>query len=386
MSVYKSDKKRKDGERWGYNIYHKDELTGKTKRITKETYKSRKEARNAERAMLKRIESGEYDPFHGERKEIVEELFGDWIDYYAKTGVTESTVRITEQGMRKHFVGRFGDSRINKLESHHLDGFFVDLASKLKNYRTYTYYVTQFFEYAKSKGIITDNPMDKRSNLKDTVDSAGNKVTEKVPVHYTENELDVVLDVMKNYLTAKQYTYFLLLAKTGLRKSEGLALHKDDIDLDNMHITINKTLTTDRNGKTIVADGTKSRARNDKSPVVLPLAPELKVPLQLYLKKAGRYNETQFFFPSHRSEDGHLSMSAPDKWLHTFYKNHEEELISKGVNHRIKVHGFRHSFVSIMQAKNYNPNVIMYLTRHANLSTTMDYSHFDVKTIEDLMG
>ena len=386
MSVYESNKKRKDGVRWGYNIYYKDENIGKSKRITKETFKTQKEALIAERRLLNRIESGEYDPFHGERKEKVGELFDDFIVYYAKTGVTESTVRITEQSMRKHFIGWFGDFYINKITSAHLDDFFVDLASKLKNYRSFNYYITQFFEYAKSKGIITVNPMDNRSKLKDTVDGAGNKKVEKEPVHYTEKELEVVLNVMKENLPSKQYTYFLLLAKTGLRKSEGLALYKEDIDLDNMRITVNKTITTDRSGKTITADGTKSRAINDKAPETLPLDPELKEPLLEYIEKTGRYNETKFFFPSPRGKNGHLSMTAPDKWLRTFYNKHMEELKELGVTHRIKVHGFRHTFVSILQASNYNPNVIMYLTRHANLSTTMDYSHFDVQTIEDLMN
>lgn len=385
MSVYESKKKRKDGVRWGYNIYYKDENTGKSKRITKETFKTQKEALIAERRLLNRIESGEYDPFHGERKEKVGELFDDFIDYYAKTGVSDSTIRITEQGMRKHFIGWFGDYYISKITSAQLDDFFVDLTTKLKNYSAFNYYVTQFFEFAKSKGIITVNPMDNRSKLKNTVDSDGNKKVEKDPVHYTVKELEIVLNVMKENLPSKQYTYFLLLAKTGLRKSEGLALLKEDIDLVNMRINVNKTLTTDRQGKTIVAEGTKSRARNDKAPETLPLDPELKEPLQEYIEKTGRYNETKFFFPSPRSKNGHLSMSAPDKWLRTFYNKHMEELKELGVTHRIKVHGFRHTFVSILQASNYNPNVIMYLTRHANLSTTMDYSHFDVKTIEDLM-
>lgn len=386
MHIYKSKKLRKDGVRWGYNISFTDKLTGKNKRITKETFRTKKEAETAARRMLQKIEDGEYDPFDTVSNYRVVDIFDDFVNHYSKTGVTESTVRIMEQGMRKHFVGWFGDAYIKKIKTNHLDDFFVDLTTKLKNYRVYNYYVSQFFEYAKSKGVINVNPMDNRSKLKDVVDVDGNKSIEKVPVSYTEKELDIVLDIMYTYLPSKQYTYFLLLAKTGLRKSEGLALHKDDIDLVNMRITVNKTLTTDRQGKTIVADGTKSRARNDYSSAVLPLDPMLKAPLQEYLDKTERYNETIYFFPSPRSKNGHLSMSAPDIWLRTFYKNHMEELKSKGVNHKIKVHGFRHSFVSIMQAKNFNPNVIMYLTRHANLETTYDYSHFDVQTIEDLMN
>ena len=386
MSVYKSKKMRKDGVRWGFNIYYVDELTGKQKRITKETYKTKREAENAERMMLNKLDNGDYNPFFGERKEKVGELFDDWIDYYARTGVTESTVRITELGMRKHFVGNFGNHYINKITSAHLGNFFADLALKLRNYRTYRYYVSQFFEYAISKGIITVNPMNNLPKLKETVDDKGNKEIIKTPVYYTEKELDVLLKIMRDNIPIKQYTYFTLLAYTGLRKSEALSLRKNDIDLDKMRITVNKTLTVGRKGETVVADGTKSRSRNKDAPEVLPLHPSLREPLLNYIRKTGRFNETEFFFPSHRNPDGHLSMSAPDKWLRTFYNKHESELRENGVKHRISVHGFRHTFVSIMQAKNYNPQVTQYLTRHKNLSTTELYTHFNADTIEDLIN
>lgn len=387
MHVYKSKKLRKDGVRWGYNIFHKNKSTGKEKRVTKETFRTRKEAQTAMEIMAAKIKSGAYDPIHGERKEIVSDLFPDFTEHYAKSGVTQATVHVMEQGMQKHFIGWFGDYKIDIIKSADLDDFLSDLSLKLVNHRSYIYYVTQFFEFAKRKRIILENPMYGRSDLMDTVDDKGNKGIEKIPVHYTAKELDIVLNLMKEHLSCKQYTYFLLLSKTGLRKSEGLALHKDDIDLVNMRITINKTLTRDRNGQIIVAKGTKSRAKNTTAPEILPLAPELKEPLQTYLDTVGRYNKTKYYFYSHHPKsDGHLSMSAPDKWLRNFYTKHMEELITLGVNHKIKVHGFRHTFVSIMQAKNVNPNVIMYLTRHANLTTTYAYTHFDVNTIEDLMN
>src|SRR5690625_1780117 len=126
MHIYKSKKLRKDGVRWGYNISFTDKLTGKNKRITKETFRTKKEAETAARRMLQKIEDGEYDPFDTVSNYRVVDIFDDFVNHYSKTGVTESTVRIMKQGMRKHFVGWFGDAYIKKIKTNHLDDFFVD--------------------------------------------------------------------------------------------------------------------------------------------------------------------------------------------------------------------------------------------------------------------
>lgn len=384
MSVYKSKKLRKDGVRWGFNIYYKDEVTGKEKRITRETYKTKREAENAERMMRNKLDNGEYNPLKGDVRLRVSDLFDSFIEYYASTGVRESTVFIVEGSLRKHFLGYFGDYYINMIKPSDLGAFFRVLATELKNYKKLNYPISQFFEYAKNDGLILTNPMDSLPKLK-IVGKGKDKQVRETPIHYTQSELETVLEVMHDNLNAKQYTYFTLLAYTGLRKSEALALYKDDIDLENMRITINKTLSKDSSGNTILTDTTKGSGRKDAIPTVFPLHPRLKQPLLDYIAKTGKYNETKYFFPSHRSENGHLSMSAPDKWLVKFYNNNWDELADNGIKHRISVHGFRHSFVTALQAQNYNPNVIMYLTRHADLSTTYNYTHFNVDSIENLM-
>lgn len=385
MSVYKSNRKRKDGVRWGYNIYVKDPKTGKGKRLTKETFKTKKEAMNAERRMLHDIEEGIFDPFQLENKARVEDIFDDFITYYSKTGVSESSARVIELGMRKHFVGKFGDWYIKEIKPSDLYSFYEELSNKLVNYRSYKFYMSQFLEYARSKGIIHINPMNDFPKLKKVVSDDG-KTKTKIEV-YNEEELNTVLSLMKEHLPSKQYTYFLLLGKVGLRKAEALALYKEDIDLDNMRITINKTITTDRKGNPIVAKGTKSRNRSHPAPEVLPLDPTLKDDLIEYKEKTFRYNETKFLFNSNHpsSVNGHLSVSTPDKWLNNFFNRHKEELIERGINHRIHVHGFRHCFVTILTSKGFSQQLIMNLTRHSDYNTTLGYTQLDVTDLENMM-
>lgn len=49
---------------------------------------------------------------------------------------------------------------------------------------------------------------------------------------------------MKDNFPAKRYTLFSVLAYTGLRKGEALALTWRDINFSNQTITIDKTLAT----------------------------------------------------------------------------------------------------------------------------------------------
>ena len=61
---------------------------------------------------------------------------------------------------------------------------------------------------------------------------------------YTLSELEEFLDATKNY-DFRYYTYFLLLASTGLRKSEALALHWSNIDFKNKTVRVKKRFLQD---------------------------------------------------------------------------------------------------------------------------------------------
>lgn len=54
------------------------------------------------------------------------------------------------------------------------------------------------------------------------------------------------------------FAYFRLLAFTGLRRGEALALSKSDINHNEKSLTISRTLSEDENGNTIINNYTKS--------------------------------------------------------------------------------------------------------------------------------
>ncbi len=62
---------------------------------------------------------------------------------------------------------------------------------------------------------------------------------------YTKDQLQLFLKNTKENNSVKLYTFFRLLAYTGMRKSEALALQWEDIDYFNKTITIGKTIAQD---------------------------------------------------------------------------------------------------------------------------------------------
>lgn len=72
------------------------------------------------------------------------------------------------------------------------------------------------------------------------------KIEEEQPIKfYTKDQLLLFLDNVQKNNSTKLYTFFRLLAFTGMHKSEGLALQLEDIDFFNKTLKIGKTVAQD---------------------------------------------------------------------------------------------------------------------------------------------
>src|SRR5699024_5216739 len=96
--------------------------------------------------------------------------------------------------------------------------------------------------------IININPFDKVTVPKriETIDNS------EFENFYTKDELNEFLEYVKEDLDLNWYTYFRILAYSGARKSEILALKWSDIDFDTSTLNINRTLTRGLNNNIIM--------------------------------------------------------------------------------------------------------------------------------------
>jgi integrase len=156
-----------------------------------------------------------YFGFSEDGNENVEIHFNQWLKVYKKPYVKPITYTVQERNVRLNIWPRFGHYRLKDL--------------------TWT-------KYQKWINNKRENPLQKIKIPKNT--EKNDKVS-----FFTNEQLNAFLSATKTpmkgakYQASIQYTaLFTLLARTGIRIGEALALTWDDIDFENKTLTVNKTL------------------------------------------------------------------------------------------------------------------------------------------------
>ena len=118
--------------------------------------------------------------------------------------------------------------------------------------------------------IISVNPFNIKGAI---IKPKSTKQDKKIEALTIEEQKQFVKELSKDY-KYKDVFYFALY--TGMRIGEILALTIDDIDLVNNKIIVNKTLTKDKDDKTIIGDTTKTYAGIREIPILDILQPVVR--------------------------------------------------------------------------------------------------------------
>jgi integron integrase len=176
-----------------------------------------------------------------------------------------------------------------------------------------------------------------------------------------------------------------LLYGTGMRLLEGVRLRVQDIDFDYHRIHVHQAkgkkdryvplpgslVERLRAQIEVVRDMHELDLAAGHGEVVLPGALQRKYP------NAGRELKWQFLFPASRL--------AVDPYGGTIRRHHLHEsalqkavrraALSSGINKRVGCHTLRHCFATHLLEANYDIRTVQELLGHANVSTTMIYTH-----------
>ncbi len=348
--------KKKDGKTYYmFNAYIGKQDSGKKIFITRRGFKTKKEAQI------------EYVKLLDENKRVFackftfKEVYDMWIPNYKKT-VRESTFYKNVKIFEHHILPALGHYRMDKIKVHMLQEIINEWHEKLVQYKRIKNLVSNIFKHAIRNGYIKENPCDLLLLPKE-------RTTQKKKNYLEKEELELFLSTMRETQDKKWYVFFRLLAFSGMRRGEAMALTWSDIDFKKNTISINKTLAAGINHKALVQP---PKTRSSKRII------DMDTNTMHVLKDFKRSKKTIDFngIVFSNESGGHLCLSYPGKIA---------DQVCKETNLYVTPHGLRHTHCSILFEAGATLAEVKERLGHSSIKTTMDiYNHVSKKKKEEV--
>lgn len=356
---------KKDGSKaFMYQTYlGVDPATGKPRKTTRRGFATKKEAALSLSRLKFEVEE---DGFQKVNHDTFEEIYLLWFDSAYKNTVKESTYVKTKETFRLHILPAFGSMKLNKISVTYCQTTVNNWCDSLAKYRVMKNYVTKVLDYSITLGLLKDNPMRKiiMPRRKEIVDG------EKVENYYNKEELQHFLDCIKSDGFARWNALFRLLAFTGFRKGEALALEWKDIDFNQSTVTVNKTLARGEDNKLIIqSPKTKTSVRTvSVDPGTMQLLKEWRKEQATDFLKLGfnTMNPSQVVFTTYKND--YMQLATVTNRINKIIKKHDLKVIT--------VHGLRHTHCSLLFEAGASIQEVKERLGHSDIKTTMNiYTH-----------
>lgn len=375
MVQYKSYKLKNGQTRWEYRGYFGiDNKTGNVIRPEKSGFKSKAEAKLHYERTIEQLKNNTINK--GRIK--FDDLYQEFLPFYESTGVVQSTCKKFKEEYTKHIKPEIGHYYVDAITITDCQHMVEAIKKKRKDFRKVIGHARTIFKYGVQERYISDNPLDKVIITPSKEKYVQRRVSSQEN-YYEPSDLMKFLDFYREHGNFHEFVYFRLLAFSGLRRGEALALEKKSINYANKSIKIESNLVEDINGRTTIARYLKTD--NSEAIVYLDdytfsLIDELVKQTKFTLAHHTHVEITnsQYIFTSPKS-GSHYHRHAPNEWLKRFWSKHSEALHALGLKY-VSPHGFRHSQATLLHELGVNPKDAQHRLRHKNLKTTMDiYTH-----------
>lgn len=312
-----------------------DPQTGNKKRTRRRGFKTKKEATLVLSRLQLELENKSSLPT--ENNILFSEVYSEWYDQYQNT-VRESTLARTDGMFQNHILPALGNKRIRTITIKQVQSAVNKWFKQVsQNYKRWYHYTTQVFEFALKRGYVVSNPA-KLITLPKRQEASGDKDYN----FWNKSELQRFFDHIDKDKELEHFTLFRILAFTGVRRGECLALTWNDINFTDSTLSINKTLTQGMKGKQIIqAPKTKASRRTidlDFETVATLKRYRVSQQKEFLIRGYNTMQKEQLVFPN--TLNGYKSLNTPSKWLHS---------IIDGIDIKpITIHGFRHTHCSVL--------------------------------------
>jgi integrase len=367
---------RKRGEKWEYRISFMDRRSGKQKETTKGGFRTKKEAQIAAAEAESKIH---YYGFAENGNESIEKFFNEWLETYKKPNVKPITYTVQERNVRLNILPHFGQYRLKDITRADYQKWINELRGQYSEgtvRRIHSIFSTAMNDAVHEFNIMRENPIQKIKIPKD--------VDKSNKVHYfTREQLDTFLMHVKPVKNAKyqhsmQYlAFFTLMARTGLRIGEALALTWDDIDLVKKTVTVNKTLVYPLNSEPYLStpkSKTSGRTIRLDDPTV-----------NLIRKHRINQKEVILMYENYKPANGNIVFHQQDgRWLRTnVVRDYFKEVCKRAGLPVLSPHALRHSHAVHLLEAGANIKYVSERLGHASVKVTADTYLHVTKKIED---
>lgn len=362
MTKIKPYKNQDNVTRYYFNAYvGRNPKTGKNVYRKRQGFKTKKQAQIALAELLKDIEA---NGLENKPKEMTfKELYDMWLKQH-QMNVRESTIETLKSFCISRILPNLGNQYLNTITvvqcQSILNEWYEDNLRSYKQLRTIT---AQIMRYGESMELMKSNPMSK------TILPRKKEAESKIK-YFTKEQLEFFFDRLKENEDYKQFAFFRLLAFTGARKAEILALQWKDIDLFNKTITIGKTVARGAKGRSIIqapktAAGNRTISIDEKTIKILSTWQSYQ--RQDYFKMGfNTSNDEQLVFSNRKNEV--LCTPIVNKWL--------KIIISETNLPGITPHHFRHTHASLLLQSGIPIKEVSERLGHKDIRVTLEiYSH-----------
>jgi len=288
----------------------------------------------------------------------VREWANTWLVTY-KSNLAYKTIRMYELDVNTYILPVIGHLSLRDVQILHIQKLLNTHVAKGHNRTAKSIYTTirQIFEIARKNKYITENP---------TLDVECPKYQKPDKRSLTDEETFAICQAS---MTLKEKAFVLFLLYTGVRRGEALAMLREDLDMRNGLVRVNKSLYFKPNQPEV--GSTKNRGSR-----VVPILNELKPKLAEYLLSL----EGDALFPS--AHGVLMSESAFSR----FWEKISRKIHNAGVTaDDITPHIFRHTFTSNLVKNGVTIKDAQYVLGHKSAKVTLDwYAHFDPKAPENV--
>lgn len=363
--MIKEYKDKNGNKKYLFKVYlGTDFITGKQKRTTRRGFNTEREAKLAEAKLL--MEVDEYG-FAGNTNSSFKEVYELWLETY-QTTVKESTYWKTKQIFEKHILPKFGKLKVKAITVAFVQKQLNAWAKEYTKYRTYLNYTSKVMKFAVNMSMINQNVCEK-------VILPKAKTKKRANNFYNKEQLQTFFKAWGNEENLMHQTYFRLLAYSGMRKGEALALKWSDLNLKDHTVTIDKTVTIGDKGLVIISETPKNSYSErtidiDKETFKLLLKWRKEQKKLLLMDGFNALAPNQLMFSNQHNTAIHPSHIA--NVLKRFVNRHGLDAITP--------HGFRHTHCSLLLEAGVPIKEVQERLGHSDIKTTMNiYAHVTKK-------